>query len=99
MTNSNHRPTISIALCTYNGADYLPVQWQSLLDQHLLPDEVVISDDLSTDDTPALLTKLAAEAPFSVRILENTQRLGFNKNFERALAGLHRRFDFFMRPG
>jgi glycosyltransferase involved in cell wall biosynthesis len=80
------RPTISIALCTYNGATYLPIQWQSLLDQHQLPDEVVISDDLSTDDTPALLAQLAAEAPFSVRILEHSARLGSNKNFERALA-------------
>jgi glycosyltransferase involved in cell wall biosynthesis len=85
MTDSK-RPTISIALCTYNGSAYLPVQWQSLLDQHQLPDEVVISDDLSTDDTPALLKKLAAEAPFPVRILENTERLGFNKNFGRAMA-------------
>lgn len=85
MTESN-RPTISIALCTYNGMAYLPVQWQSLLDQHQLPDEVVISDDLSTDGTRALLKQLAAEAPFSVRILENTVRLGSNKNFEQALA-------------
>ncbi|GAB3701005.1 hypothetical protein GCM10027592_28640 [Spirosoma flavus] len=80
------RPRISIALCTYNGSAYLPTQWQSLLDQQLRPDEVIISDDLSTDDTPDLLKKLAAEAPFSVRILNNTNRLGSNKNFERALA-------------
>ncbi|MBD2704542.1 glycosyltransferase [Spirosoma sp. BT702] len=80
------RPRTSIALCTYNGSAYLPTQWQSLLDQQLRPDEIVISDDLSTDDTPDLLRKLAAEAPFSVRILNNTTRLGSNKNFERALS-------------
>ena len=80
------RPTISIALCTYNGKAYLPTQWQSLLEQQQLPDEVVISDDQSTDGTPTLLVGLAAEAPFSVRILENPARLGSNKNFERALS-------------
>lgn len=80
------QPTISVALCTYNGEDYLPAQWQSLLDQHLLPDEIVICDDQSTDGTIRLVRQLAAEAPFSVRILENAERLGYNKNFERALS-------------
>ena len=80
------RPTISIALCTYNGTAYLSAQWQSLLEQQQLPDEVVFSDDLSTDGTPELLRKLAADAPFSVRILHNKVNVGSNKNFERALS-------------
>ncbi len=86
MTTSVQKPTISIAICTYNGKTYLPVQWHSLLHQHLLPDEVVISDDCSSDGTPDLLKQLADEAPFDVRILPNTTRLGYNKNFERAIA-------------
>ena len=80
------RPTISLALCTYNGESYLPTQWQSLVDQQLLPDEVIVCDDQSTDDTIAVLRKLAAEAPFPVRIIENQTRLGFNKNFEQVLS-------------
>ncbi|GAB3760001.1 glycosyltransferase family 2 protein [Spirosoma pomorum] len=80
------RPTISIALCTYNGETYLPTQWQSLLDQQQYPDEIVICDDRSTDGTVALLRQLAAEAPFPVRILENQTQLGYNKNFEQALS-------------
>ncbi len=80
------RTTISIALCTYNGSAYLPIQWQSLLDQERLPDEVVICDDLSTDGTAELIAELAAKAPFTVHIISNPVRLGSNKNFERALA-------------
>lgn len=79
------RPTCSIALCTYNGENYLHTQWQSLLDQHQPPDEVIICDDQSTDGTVALLRQLAANAPFTVRILENNQRLGSSRNVERAL--------------
>lgn len=79
-------PTISIALCTYNGSDHLQDQWQSLLSQQVLPNEIVISDDQSTDGTQNLLDKLAAEAPFPVRVLKNKERLGYNKNFEQALA-------------
>ena len=81
-----HPPTVSIALCTYNGAEYLQTQWQSLLSQQRMPDEVVISDDCSDDNTPDLLKQLAADAPFTVRILKNTKRLGYNKNFERAIS-------------
>lgn len=80
------RPTISIALCTYNGEAYLATQWQSLVEQHVLPDEVVVCDDQSADNTVALLTRLAADAPFPVRILVNETRLGFNKNFEKVLS-------------
>ena len=80
------QPTVSITLCTYNGTDYLPTQWQSLLSQQQLPDEVVICDDLSTDGTLDLLEQLAAEAPFPVRILKNPVRMGSTKNFERALS-------------
>lgn len=80
------RPTISIALCTYNGGQYLPIQWQSLLEQQQLPDEVVICDDQSTDGTGELIRRLAEEAPFPVHVRINKQRLGFNKNFNQALS-------------
>lgn len=80
------RPTCSVALCTYNGRAYLPAQWQSLLDQQQCPDEVVVCDDQSTDGTAELLRQLAADAPFSVRVLENPVRLGYKKNFEQALS-------------
>jgi glycosyltransferase involved in cell wall biosynthesis len=77
---------ISIALCTYNGAAYLPEQWQSLLQQDRLPDEVIICDDGSTDNTRLLLRQLAADSPFRVEVVENPVRLGFNKNFGQALS-------------
>ncbi|WP_460981790.1 glycosyltransferase family 2 protein [Spirosoma fluminis] len=80
------QPTISVALCTYNGSAYLPTQWQSLLEQHQLPDEVVVCDDQSTDGTVKLLHEFAEKAPFTVRVLENPVRLGYNKNFEKALS-------------
>ncbi|GAA4463424.1 glycosyltransferase [Nibrella saemangeumensis] len=77
---------VSIALCTYNGENYLQAQWQSLLEQQRLPDEVVICDDGSSDQTVDLLHRLSANAPFEVRIITNRSQLGFNKNFEKALS-------------
>jgi hypothetical protein len=78
----------SIVLCTYNGARYLPAQWASVLAQSQLPDEIVVRDDASTDATPELLTRLAAEAEargVAVRRLHGDCNLGYLANFEVAL--------------
>ncbi|AQG82422.1 glycosyl transferase family 2 [Spirosoma montaniterrae] len=56
------------------------------MDQKQHPDEVVVCDDQSTDNTIEILQQLAAEAPFPVHISQNSTRLGFNKNFEGALS-------------
>ncbi|MFD1143389.1 glycosyltransferase family 2 protein [Larkinella insperata] len=80
------RPTLSVALCTYNGEAYLDTQLQSLLKQSRLPDELVVCDDDSTDQTRTILEKFAAGAPFPVSITRNEARLGYNKNFEKALS-------------
>jgi len=47
-------PRISIVLPTYNGAKYLHEAVQSCLDQTLADWELIIVDDCSTDQTPAL---------------------------------------------
>lgn len=43
--------TISIAMCTFNGADYLQEQLVSIAKQTYLPNELVVCDDGSTDST------------------------------------------------
>lgn len=75
---------ISIALATYNGAGHLEEQLQSLASQTLLPHELVVSDDGSTDGTLEILRRFAAEAPFSVKVHINPQRMGYTDNFIQA---------------
>ena len=75
---------ISVALATYNGARYLDEQLASIEAQTHLPAEIVVSDDGSTDTTLEIVRAFAARAGFSVRILENRERLGFADNFLRA---------------
>jgi len=76
---------ISIAMCTYNGAAFLPAQLQSILAQTRPPDEIVICDDGSTDNTRPLLEKFAAESSIPIKLHFNQQNLGSIKNFEQAI--------------
>lgn len=78
--------TLSVALCTYNGATYLPQQLDTIATQSKLPDEVVVCDDGSTDGTIGILQVFVSEAPFHVRLYRNERNLGFTKNFERAVS-------------
>ncbi len=76
---------LSVALCTYNGATFLSAQLDSLVAQSRRPDELIVCDDRSTDDTVSILKRFAAGAPFPVRIHVNNETLRSTKNFEQAI--------------
>lgn len=82
------RPTVSVALCTYNSARYITAQLASILAQEPAPLEVIVCDDCSTDETLDLVRRQAAEHPGggAIRIAETTRVGGTVPNFARALA-------------
>lgn len=95
-------PDISVAMCTYNGAQYIVEQLESMAAQTLLPAEIVVSDDGSTDGTVALLKQTwerLAEQSSEVRkvklsVLSNKTSLGVTKNFEQAIAATSKPYIF-----
>src|SRR3954470_17842517 len=76
----------SVAMCTYNGARFLGEQLASVAAQTRPPDELVVCDDRSTDETASLVRDFAAAAPFRVRLHVNERNLGSTRNFERAVS-------------
>jgi len=76
---------VSIAMATYNGANYIGEQLESFLAQTRLPDEVIITDDGSSDSTMNIVESFAITAPFKVSIYKNTKNLGYCNNFQKAL--------------
>ena len=72
-------------MATYNGAKYLQQQLDSFVMQTHLPDELVVCDDCSMDETIEILEKFQKEAPFNVRIHQNSKILGHTQNFNRAI--------------
>jgi glycosyltransferase involved in cell wall biosynthesis len=78
--------TISVALATYNGQNFLRAQLDSIATQTRPPDELVITDDASIDATVREAEQFARTAPFQVHIHKNPARLGYRANFMRALS-------------
>lgn len=76
---------ISIAMTTYNGAQFLAEQLDSIFAQSRLADELVVCDDASNDQTPQMLREYAERAPFPMKVVLNEDRLGSTKNFEQAI--------------
>ncbi|MDH6235955.1 glycosyltransferase family 2 protein [Cryobacterium sp. CG_9.6] len=85
--------TVSVALCTYNGATYLAEQVLSILNQTMPPTQIVVSDDGSTDETLQVLDQVLSAwstahpgDTLEVMLLRNATALGVTANFEQALA-------------
>jgi len=79
-------PKFSVAMCTFNGAQFIAEQLDSIAAQTRLPDELIVCDDGSTDTTVECVREFARTAPFPIRLFENEKNLGSTKNFERAIA-------------
>ena len=79
------RMRISVAMCTYNGADFLPAQLASIAAQTRPPDELIICDDASTDKTRALLESFARTSRIPVSLYFSDENAGSIKNFDRAI--------------
>lgn len=76
-------PTLAVVLATFNGAAFVGEQLESLARQTCPPDELIVSDDGSSDDTVAIVRCFARSAPFPVLVTEGP-RSGLADNFWQA---------------
>ena len=75
---------ISIALCTYNGSQYLIDQLESLKKQTIRADEIIVCDDCSADNTIEILEKY--KDILNIKLFINNSTIGVTKNFEKAIS-------------
>lgn len=73
---------ISVCLATYNGEEYIKEQLLSILMQLDGCDEVVISDDHSTDKTIDIIKSIHDDR---IKIIMNEGEKGYTSNFQNAL--------------
>ena len=81
---------VSVVVCTHNGEKYLTEQLQSIRDQTRPPDEIIISDDGSTDSTLQIVAEFTSSTggPQTPVWRAATRRtpLGVSGNFASALS-------------
>lgn len=82
----------SVALASYNGAKYIESQIRSVLEDMGPADELVVSDDGSTDGTADILRCFAAEDS-RVRFVEGPCR-GIKQNFANAISECRGKYIF-----
>jgi glycosyltransferase involved in cell wall biosynthesis len=73
---------ISVALATFNGEKYIKEQIDSILNQSLLPEEIIICDDNSSDNTICIIE--AYKNPI-FKIYRNEKCIGVTENFKKAV--------------
>lgn len=76
---------VSVVIPTFNGVRFITELLHSIASQTCLPDEVILSDDCSTDKTLEEIERFSRDAKFHVKILTHG-RLGITKNYLNALS-------------
>jgi glycosyltransferase involved in cell wall biosynthesis len=65
---------ISVIIPVYNGERFLAEAIQSVLDQTLPPDEIIVVDDGSTDDSATIVAQMAAVAAVPIRLVRQANQ-------------------------
>src|SRR5688572_21636686 len=73
-------------MCTYNGAAHVREQLDTIGNQTRPPDELIICDDRSNDQTPDIIRDFAATAKFPVRLHINEMTLRSSPNFQKTIS-------------
>ena len=72
---------ISVVICTCNGEKYIGDQLKSIVSQTLPPNEIIICDDDSEDNTLEIAEKVLTSFEGKIVIRKNSERVGVAKNF------------------
>jgi rhamnosyltransferase len=86
MSPSPLPPRVTVLLATFNGSRWLPEQLESILGQQDIDVRIVASDDASSDDTPALLSRFAADGRLHALPAAPARFGNANRNFMRLIA-------------
>jgi glycosyltransferase involved in cell wall biosynthesis len=89
MDQKMHSLKIGVLLCSYNGERYITEQLESIVNQSVLPQELVIIDDGSSDGTLNIIKSFEFPSFLKVKIIQRSQNLGPAQNFMQGLLELN----------
>ena len=77
---------VSLVMAVYNGEKYLIEQLDSIRKQTYLIDEVILIDDVSTDNSYELIHQyIDGYKLINWKLIKNENNLGYRKNFKKGL--------------
>lgn len=79
---SSKNQTLSVVIATFNGENYISQQLESILCQSVKPDEIIVVDDCSIDNTLPLVKKTLSQSKIPYKIIVHKKNCGINKTFE-----------------
>lgn len=77
---------VAVIVVSYNYGQYLSEALESVLQQTLIPDEILIVDDASTDETSEVARKYVQLYGDRMRLMQNEKNLGIVPTFNKAIA-------------
>lgn len=86
------RPKVSVAMATYNGEKYIREQIKTILDCLEENDELVISDDGSTDNTLGIINSFNDNRI----VLIDGPKKGIKQNFANAIKNTSGEYIFYL---
>jgi glycosyltransferase involved in cell wall biosynthesis len=76
--------TISALIPNYNHAHYISIQLESMLSQKRPPDEIIIIDDASTDNSIEIIHDFMKKFD-SIKLIKNKKNMGVEWNINKLI--------------
>ena len=80
------KASVAVIVPSYNYGSFLVEAMESLLRQTLLPTEILISDDASTDNTFEIASAYQKQWPQLIKVNRNETNMGIVEHFRKAVA-------------
>lgn len=78
---------ISVVIATYNGKKFIEQQLDSILNQSILVDEIIIVDDCSKDNTISVIRDYIKNKKIeNIKLITSKKNVGYIKNFYNGLS-------------
>lgn len=76
---------VSVVMATYNGEKFIRKQLESIINQTVKADEIIIIDDNSSDSTVKIIDEFS-KINDSIKYIKNENNIGINNNFQKAIS-------------
>lgn len=77
--------TLSVLLCNYNHAKTLPRAIDSIMSQSRVPEEFILLDDGSTDNSLSVIDEYVSKYPL-IKLVKNPHNMGLMRSFSKVLS-------------